>query len=140
MVYCHIVTFADQWSPIYPEGKKQYDRDFLLQFQADCVDKPIGLPNIPDITLASVSIVMWIRLLAAQVMAWHILKNCWLSYYDAIKNPCAHKIAGYPSATVVGLSVRSLAPATNKFSLCDYKNFYSYFFLCKLLYYSTIFY
>jgi hypothetical protein len=46
---------ADQWSPIYTEGKKQYDRDFLLQFQAECLGKPIGLPNIPDITLMSVS-------------------------------------------------------------------------------------
>ncbi|XP_030843134.1 eukaryotic translation initiation factor 4 gamma 3 isoform X1 [Strongylocentrotus purpuratus] len=41
----------DQWSPVNPEGKKQYDRDFLLQFQKGCTDKPDGLPNIPDIVL-----------------------------------------------------------------------------------------
>nr|CAG23924.1 eukaryotic initiation factor 4G [Sphaerechinus granularis] len=41
----------DQWSPNNPEGKKQYDRDFLLQFQKGCTDKPDGLPNIPDIVL-----------------------------------------------------------------------------------------
>ena len=92
------------------------------------MDKPIGLPNIPDITLASVSIFLWIRLLVVQIIAWHTLKNCWLSYYGANKNPCAHIIAGYPSATVIGLSVRSLAPATKKFSLCDYKTFTLNFF------------
>ncbi|XP_038075420.1 eukaryotic translation initiation factor 4 gamma 1-like isoform X4 [Patiria miniata] len=41
----------DQWSPMNPEGKKQYNRDFLLQFQQDCKDKPEGLPHIPDIVL-----------------------------------------------------------------------------------------
>ena len=37
-----------------PEGKKQYGRDFLLQFQSDCKDKPEGLPHIPDIVLEKV--------------------------------------------------------------------------------------
>lgn len=41
----------DQWSPVNPDGKKQYGRDFLLQFQKGCTDKPDGLPNIPDIVL-----------------------------------------------------------------------------------------
>ncbi|XP_072036491.1 LOW QUALITY PROTEIN: eukaryotic translation initiation factor 4 gamma 1-like [Amphiura filiformis] len=41
----------DQWSPVNPEGKKQYGRDFLLQFQPECKDKPDGLPHIPDIVL-----------------------------------------------------------------------------------------
>ncbi|XP_022104164.1 eukaryotic translation initiation factor 4 gamma 3-like isoform X7 [Acanthaster planci] len=41
----------DQWSPMNPEGKKQYNRDFLLQFQQDCKEKPEGLPHIPDIVL-----------------------------------------------------------------------------------------
>ncbi|XP_071840356.1 eukaryotic translation initiation factor 4 gamma 3-like isoform X2 [Apostichopus japonicus] len=41
----------DQWSPLNQEGKKQYDRTFLLQFQPDCTSKPQGLPDIPDIVL-----------------------------------------------------------------------------------------
>ncbi|XP_078615200.1 eukaryotic translation initiation factor 4 gamma 3-like isoform X2 [Branchiostoma floridae x Branchiostoma japonicum] len=41
----------DQWSPLNPEGKKQYDRSFLLQFQPECIDKPDGLPKIVDVVL-----------------------------------------------------------------------------------------
>ncbi|KFM66122.1 Eukaryotic translation initiation factor 4 gamma 3, partial [Stegodyphus mimosarum] len=38
----------DQWSPLNTEGKKQYDRDFLLQLQCQPVSlcKPKNLPNI----------------------------------------------------------------------------------------------
>ena len=49
------MNFTDQWSPVNPEGKKQYGRDFLLQFQPECKDKPDGLPHIPDIVLDKVS-------------------------------------------------------------------------------------
>ena len=47
---------TDQWSPINPEGKKHYDREFLLQFQLapEAVVKPPGLPEIPDIILDKV--------------------------------------------------------------------------------------
>ncbi|GIY74246.1 eukaryotic translation initiation factor 4 gamma 3 [Caerostris extrusa] len=38
----------DQWSPLNPEGKKQYDRDFLLQLQSQPMSlcKPNNLPNL----------------------------------------------------------------------------------------------
>ncbi|KAG8180924.1 hypothetical protein JTE90_020150 [Oedothorax gibbosus] len=38
----------DQWSPLNPEGKKQYDRDFLLQFQGQPMSlcKSTNLPNL----------------------------------------------------------------------------------------------
>lgn len=38
----------DQWSPLNPEGKKQYDRDFLLQLQSqpNSMIKPSNLPNL----------------------------------------------------------------------------------------------
>ncbi|KAG8173862.1 hypothetical protein JTE90_002520 [Oedothorax gibbosus] len=37
-----------QWSPLNPEGKKQYDRDFLLQLQGQpkSLCKPTNLPNL----------------------------------------------------------------------------------------------
>ncbi|XP_078614810.1 uncharacterized protein LOC144883967 isoform X5 [Branchiostoma floridae x Branchiostoma japonicum] len=41
----------DQWNPLNSEGKKQYDRSFLLQFQPECIDKPDGLPKIVDVVL-----------------------------------------------------------------------------------------
>ncbi|WAR13850.1 IF4G1-like protein [Mya arenaria] len=43
----------DQWSPLNLEGKKHYDREFLLQFQfeSQATTKPAGLPDIPDIVL-----------------------------------------------------------------------------------------
>ncbi|XP_060075672.1 eukaryotic translation initiation factor 4 gamma 3-like isoform X2 [Ylistrum balloti] len=43
----------DQWSPMNPEGKRLYDRDFLLQMQyaGDSTTKPVGLPDLPDIIL-----------------------------------------------------------------------------------------
>ncbi|GIX74713.1 eukaryotic translation initiation factor 4 gamma 3 [Caerostris darwini] len=38
----------NQWSPLNPEGKKQYDRDFLLQLQSVPLSqrKPSNLPNL----------------------------------------------------------------------------------------------
>ncbi|XP_055935893.1 eukaryotic translation initiation factor 4 gamma 3-like isoform X2 [Argiope bruennichi] len=38
----------DQWSPLNPEGKKQYDREFLLQLQSQPMSlcKPSNLPNL----------------------------------------------------------------------------------------------
>ena len=40
--------FTDQWSPLNPEGKKTYDRHFLLQLQNNSASqkKPEGLPII----------------------------------------------------------------------------------------------
>ncbi|XP_067140206.1 eukaryotic translation initiation factor 4 gamma 3-like isoform X2 [Centruroides vittatus] len=38
----------DQWSPINPEGKKIYDRSFLLKLQGEplCLQKPRNLPSV----------------------------------------------------------------------------------------------
>ncbi|KAM9115677.1 eukaryotic translation initiation factor 4 gamma 3 isoform 5-T5 [Pangshura tecta] len=46
----------EQWKPMNPEGKKQYDREFLLDFQfmPACVQKPEGLPPISDVVLDKV--------------------------------------------------------------------------------------
>ncbi|XP_055958562.1 eukaryotic translation initiation factor 4 gamma 1-like isoform X2 [Patella vulgata] len=41
----------DQRSPLNQEGRIIYDRNFLLQFSSNCVSKPKGLPNLPDIVL-----------------------------------------------------------------------------------------
>ncbi|XP_041378119.1 uncharacterized protein LOC121390385 isoform X2 [Gigantopelta aegis] len=43
----------DQWSPLNPEGKRQYDRDFLLQIQFTkfCITKPNTLAEIKDVSL-----------------------------------------------------------------------------------------
>ena len=43
----------DQWSPLNMEGKKLYDRDFLLQLQyaQKSTTKPKDLPDLPDIIL-----------------------------------------------------------------------------------------
>ncbi|ESO89979.1 hypothetical protein LOTGIDRAFT_124155, partial [Lottia gigantea] len=51
----------EQWSPVNPEGKMTYDREFLLQLQfADnSVSKPQGLPNLPDIILERVMKKNW---------------------------------------------------------------------------------
>ena len=40
------------------EGKKQYDRDFLLQlqFSNESMEKPDGLPKLPDVILDKVNI------------------------------------------------------------------------------------
>ena len=48
---------ADQWSPDNREGKKCYDREFLLQFQSatQALIKPAGLPDIPGIVLDKVN-------------------------------------------------------------------------------------
>ncbi|XP_052081892.1 eukaryotic translation initiation factor 4 gamma 1-like isoform X1 [Mytilus californianus] len=43
----------DQWSPLNMEGKKLYDREFLLQlqFSQESTAKPKDLPDLPDIIL-----------------------------------------------------------------------------------------
>uniref|UniRef100_A0A8C4UJB0 Eukaryotic translation initiation factor 4 gamma 3 n=1 Tax=Falco tinnunculus TaxID=100819 RepID=A0A8C4UJB0_FALTI len=47
----------EQWKPLDPEGKKQYDREFLLDFQfmPACIQKPEGLPPISDVVLDKVN-------------------------------------------------------------------------------------
>ncbi|NXW62524.1 IF4G3 factor, partial [Eurystomus gularis] len=46
-----------QWKPLDPEGKKQYDREFLLDFQfmPACIQRPEGLPPISDVVLDKVN-------------------------------------------------------------------------------------
>ncbi|NXO01533.1 IF4G3 factor, partial [Rhinopomastus cyanomelas] len=47
----------EQWKPLDPEGKKRYDREFLLGFQflPACMQKPEGLPPISEVVLDKVS-------------------------------------------------------------------------------------
>uniref|UniRef100_A0A8D2JL72 Eukaryotic translation initiation factor 4 gamma 3 n=1 Tax=Varanus komodoensis TaxID=61221 RepID=A0A8D2JL72_VARKO len=47
----------EQWKPLDSEGKKQYDRDFLLDFQfmPACIQKPEGLPPISDVVLDKIN-------------------------------------------------------------------------------------
>jgi hypothetical protein len=42
------VFIPDQWSPVNPEGKKRYERDFLMELQNDpqSKKKPDNLPDI----------------------------------------------------------------------------------------------
>ncbi|XP_066126321.1 eukaryotic translation initiation factor 4 gamma 3 isoform X18 [Saccopteryx bilineata] len=54
------VTFpfkAEPWKPADTEGKKQYDREFLLDFQfmPACIQKPEGLPPISDVVLDKIN-------------------------------------------------------------------------------------
>uniref|UniRef100_A0A8D0G9C0 Eukaryotic translation initiation factor 4 gamma 3 n=1 Tax=Sphenodon punctatus TaxID=8508 RepID=A0A8D0G9C0_SPHPU len=47
----------EQWKPLDPEEKKQYDREFLLDFQfmPACIQKPEGLPPISDVVLDKIN-------------------------------------------------------------------------------------
>uniref|UniRef100_A0A8C0KNU3 Eukaryotic translation initiation factor 4 gamma 3 n=1 Tax=Canis lupus dingo TaxID=286419 RepID=A0A8C0KNU3_CANLU len=49
--------FLDSWKPADTEGKKQYDREFLLDFQymPACIQKPEGLPPISDVVLDKIN-------------------------------------------------------------------------------------
>ncbi|XP_039710661.1 eukaryotic translation initiation factor 4 gamma 3 isoform X15 [Pteropus medius] len=54
------VTFSfkpESWKPADTEGKKQYDREFLLDFQfmPACIQKPEGLPPITDVVLDKIN-------------------------------------------------------------------------------------
>jgi len=44
---------GNQWSPLNPGGKKQYDRNFLLklQYEPTSMIRPVNLPELPDIIL-----------------------------------------------------------------------------------------
>uniref|UniRef100_A0A4W3H6T3 Eukaryotic translation initiation factor 4 gamma, 3b n=1 Tax=Callorhinchus milii TaxID=7868 RepID=A0A4W3H6T3_CALMI len=50
-------VLAEQWKPLNPEGKKRYDREFLLGFQfiPASIQKPEGLPAITDVVLDKVN-------------------------------------------------------------------------------------
>ncbi|XP_030077924.1 eukaryotic translation initiation factor 4 gamma 3 isoform X3 [Microcaecilia unicolor] len=50
-------VLIEQWKPQDHEGKKQYDRDFLLgfQFMPACIQKPEGLPPISDVVLDKIN-------------------------------------------------------------------------------------
>ena len=52
-------VILDQWSPLNQEGKKAYDRAFLLklQFAQKSTQKPAGLPNLPELVLENVSFI-----------------------------------------------------------------------------------
>ncbi|XP_050645708.1 eukaryotic translation initiation factor 4 gamma 3 isoform X2 [Macaca thibetana thibetana] len=47
----------ESWKPTDTEGKKQYDREFLLDFQfmPACIQKPEGLPPISDVVLDKIN-------------------------------------------------------------------------------------
>ncbi|XP_012577740.1 PREDICTED: eukaryotic translation initiation factor 4 gamma 3 isoform X4 [Condylura cristata] len=47
----------ESWKPTDNEGKKQYDREFLLDFQfmPACIKKPEGLPPISDVVLDKIN-------------------------------------------------------------------------------------
>ncbi|XP_010624330.1 eukaryotic translation initiation factor 4 gamma 3 isoform X3 [Fukomys damarensis] len=47
----------ESWKPPHSESKKQYDRDFLLDFQfmPACIQKPEGLPPISDVVLDKIN-------------------------------------------------------------------------------------
>ncbi|KAB0359370.1 hypothetical protein FD754_003526, partial [Muntiacus muntjak] len=47
----------ESWKPPDSEGKKQYDREFLLDFQfmPACIQKPEGLPPISDVVLDKIN-------------------------------------------------------------------------------------
>ncbi|XP_077167495.1 eukaryotic translation initiation factor 4 gamma 3 isoform X4 [Paroedura picta] len=47
----------EQWKPLDTEGKKQYGREFLLDFQfmPACIQKPEGLPPISDVVLDKIN-------------------------------------------------------------------------------------
>ncbi|XP_006862466.1 PREDICTED: eukaryotic translation initiation factor 4 gamma 3 [Chrysochloris asiatica] len=47
----------ESWKPSDTEGKKQYDREFLLDFQfmPACIQKPEGLPPISDVVLDKIN-------------------------------------------------------------------------------------
>jgi hypothetical protein len=38
-----------QWSPDNPNGKKVYDRKFLLQFENRCAERPMNMPEMEEI-------------------------------------------------------------------------------------------
>ena len=50
---------GNQWSPLNPEGKKQYDRNFLLklQYEPTSMTRPVNLPALPDIILNETTLV-----------------------------------------------------------------------------------
>lgn len=55
-----VFLFLESWKPTDTEGKKQYDREFLLDFQfmPACIQKPEGLPPISDVVLDKVSCIL----------------------------------------------------------------------------------
>uniref|UniRef100_A0A803TAZ0 Eukaryotic translation initiation factor 4 gamma 3 n=1 Tax=Anolis carolinensis TaxID=28377 RepID=A0A803TAZ0_ANOCA len=57
LIKCPPSVLTEQWKPLNPDGKKQYGREFLLDFQfmPACVQKPEGLPPISDVVLDKIN-------------------------------------------------------------------------------------
>ena len=51
-VICVTMVSAGQWSPANPEGKKQYDREFLLKLQA----KPESRKPPPELDMPEIMV------------------------------------------------------------------------------------
>jgi len=53
-----LVRFAEQWSPYNKDGKKKYERDFLMQLQYDSqsLRRPEDLPKL-DVVIDTVNII-----------------------------------------------------------------------------------
>ena len=49
----------DMWSPLNPSGKKQYDRDFLIQLQFDDLSQ-IKPEQLPDMDIIKACDYIWI--------------------------------------------------------------------------------
>ena len=71
------LCMTDQWSPLNPEGKMLYDRNFLLQLQyvAESVVKPAGLPKLPDVILDAVSNVFVFGMILHDLVSAIIMGN-----------------------------------------------------------------
>ena len=65
-LFTFVLFCPDQWSPSNTEGKKQYDRSFLLQLQTVplSMEKPANLPQMDIIRdkLVQVSSIVFIGL------------------------------------------------------------------------------
>lgn len=128
---------ADQWSPLNPEGKKHYDREFLLQFQyeATATSKPAGLPDIPDIVLDKVCMQ---KLQSAPNMEnvltfYHTQSLCWADICILSgKQQCVCHLIW--RMQVICQSVIQMLPISDNF-LLDYNNRY----FCWKAKYSVLF-
>ena len=76
--WCVSVCLSDQWSPLNPEGKKQYDRNFMLQLQyvPSSVTRPANLPALPDIILTEVLVLSSDDCLEARLSELFCVLDC----------------------------------------------------------------
>ena len=91
-----ICYFPGQWSPFYPQGKRVYDRCFLIALRASPESqKRANLPDIPEIIMNVCLVAVLLVLVHASVWSFVANASMWCCVGSACVEGCVVTVWGY---------------------------------------------